>query len=137
MTFRVLDALPILVLRFGETVNKVKDNRDGRLGLSRVSGGRTQSRLGEEVLEHRQTWPAGCEGYLWRAVVLDNRVLPSAYRDDLRSWLGAASLLKPGPKPANEGRKRIRPPKSDRKIQIACTSQGRRACRSVHRLPKP
>lgn len=33
MTLRVLDALPMLVLRFGETVNKVQDNRDGRLGL--------------------------------------------------------------------------------------------------------
>lgn len=33
MSFRVLDALPILVLRFGETVNKVQDNRNGRLGL--------------------------------------------------------------------------------------------------------
>lgn len=33
MTFRVLDALPILVLRYGETVNKVSNNTTGRLGL--------------------------------------------------------------------------------------------------------
>lgn len=33
MSFRVLDALPTLVLRFGETVNKVPDDRNGRVGL--------------------------------------------------------------------------------------------------------
>ncbi|MCS0496324.1 hypothetical protein NVS89_14560 [Ancylobacter sp. MQZ15Z-1] len=33
MSFRVLDALPALVHRFGETVNKVPDDRNGRLGL--------------------------------------------------------------------------------------------------------
>ncbi len=33
MTIRVLDALPILVLRYGETVNKVSNNTNGRLGL--------------------------------------------------------------------------------------------------------
>ncbi len=32
MSFRVLDALPILVLHFGETINKVPDNRTGRKG---------------------------------------------------------------------------------------------------------
>lgn len=33
MSIRVLDALPMLVLCFGETVNKVSNNRNGRLGL--------------------------------------------------------------------------------------------------------
>ena len=33
MTFRVLDALPILCRKFGETINKVPDNRTGRIGL--------------------------------------------------------------------------------------------------------
>lgn len=32
MTFRVLDALPILTLRFGQTINKVPDDRSGRKG---------------------------------------------------------------------------------------------------------
>ncbi|MEX5563584.1 hypothetical protein SM764_09205 [Pseudophaeobacter sp. 1A16562] len=46
MSFRVLDALPILVMRFGETVNKILDNRDGRLGLenkNKVMGFHTAS----------------------------------------------------------------------------------------------
>lgn len=46
MTFRVLDALPILVLRFGETVNKIRGNRAGRLGLenkNKVMGFHTPS----------------------------------------------------------------------------------------------
>ncbi|MBM3604708.1 MAG: hypothetical protein FJX25_08105 [Alphaproteobacteria bacterium] len=32
MTFRVLDALPILLSRYGETINKVPDDRNGRKG---------------------------------------------------------------------------------------------------------
>ncbi|GGF53553.1 hypothetical protein SAMN05216376_102159 [Mameliella alba] len=45
MSFRVLDALPILVLRFGETINKVPKNRNGREGLEnkKVMGFRTPS----------------------------------------------------------------------------------------------
>lgn len=45
MSFRVLDALPILILRFGETINKVPDNRNGREGLEnkKVMGFRTPS----------------------------------------------------------------------------------------------
>ena len=35
MSFRVLDALPILVSRYGETINKVPDDRNGRLGRVR------------------------------------------------------------------------------------------------------
>lgn len=33
MSFSALDALPILVLRYGETVNKVRNNRTGRIEL--------------------------------------------------------------------------------------------------------
>ncbi|WP_299809794.1 hypothetical protein [uncultured Roseibium sp.] len=45
MSFRVLDALPILVLRFGETINKVPDDRNGRRGYEnkKVMGFRTRS----------------------------------------------------------------------------------------------
>ncbi|MFC3631831.1 hypothetical protein ACFOM8_20620 [Paracoccus angustae] len=45
MSFRILDALPILVLRFGETINKVPDNRNGRHGLEnkKAMGFRTLS----------------------------------------------------------------------------------------------
>lgn len=45
MSFRVLDALPILVRRFGETINKVPDNRNGQQGLEnkKVMGFRTPS----------------------------------------------------------------------------------------------
>ena len=46
MTFRVLDALPILVVRYGETINKVPDNRNDRKGLEnkKVMAFRTPSR---------------------------------------------------------------------------------------------
>lgn len=45
MSFRVLDALPLLVLHFRETINKVPDNRNGRQGLGnkKVMGFRTPS----------------------------------------------------------------------------------------------
>ena len=45
MSFRVLDALPILVLRLGETINKVPDKRNGRHSLEnkKVMGFRTPS----------------------------------------------------------------------------------------------
>ena len=45
MSFRVLDAHPLLVLHFGETINKVSDNRNGRQGLEnkKVMGFRTPS----------------------------------------------------------------------------------------------
>lgn len=45
MNFRVLDALPMLVSRYGETINKVPDDRNGRLGLEnmKVMGFRTPS----------------------------------------------------------------------------------------------
>lgn len=49
MSFRVLDALPILCFRFGETINKVPDDRTGRKGYEnkKVMGFRTPS---EKVL---------------------------------------------------------------------------------------
>lgn len=64
MSFRVLDALPTLVRRFGETVNKVPDDRNGRIGLEnkkvmgfQTGGGKV---LGIDVysenLDHVRLW---------------------------------------------------------------------------------
>jgi len=56
--------------------------------LSRVPLNDRDYSIGQTVLEERENWPPGCEGYLWRAVIQDQLVDPDAYRDNLVQWLG-------------------------------------------------